>query len=157
MRIKIIVLIYILFSLSCTKKESEVPSLGTIKIDVQSNDISFDITRVGSYTDSIYINFYTKATYNCNLYRLNYAIEQNSNNSNYTLGNTYYEPGFCVYGNFPATAKHKRPDLKLGKYSLQIISNNTAYSGSLEVTATQYIFNWNHDNIVEIKNKTINK
>jgi hypothetical protein len=127
--------------LSCTKKEVKDDAvIGSINIDLKYDKLELAIERVGSYTDSIHIIFASKTLYNCNLYKINYAYTSNDNHNNsYTLGNTYYEAGFCQWGNFPAVAKHKRTDLKLGNYAIEVTYDNKLYSGSLTVTATQYV------------------
>ncbi len=142
---------------SCKKKESIVVDLNAIiEIDVQNSELSFTLQKL-SYTDSVKFVFGSLDQYNCNLYRINYALEQVGQSYKFVMGNVFYAPGMCVFGNFPATAIHQFSDLKNGTYQLKITKAGQLYSGSLVVTSNQYQFNWNYDNVLKINPKTINK
>jgi hypothetical protein len=143
--------------LSCTKKQETEIAIGTIKIDLKYDNLIFDIAKIGSYTDSLNLTFSSKTLYNCNLYKINYALQQNGNNYTFVMGNTFYDPGFCQFGNFPAMAKIKLSDFKIGIYNLQVIDDSKTYKGTFKVTATQYIFDWGFDDVLHIANKVVNK
>jgi hypothetical protein len=152
-----LVLFMVVFVFSCKKEEKMNNSnLGKININVKNNNIELELKKL-TYTDSVLIKFNNDIVYDCNLYKINYAFEQQEQQFNFVLGNIYYIPGYCILGNFPATAVHQIKDWQNGTYEFNVTKNNNLYTGKLNVSATTYSFDWQYDHILKIPNKLINK
>ncbi len=158
MRLVFITIIFFLLLHSCKKKETEISPISTITIDINNYNLSFGLEKLSYIQDSVYLNFGTIQTYDCDKYRLNIATQKNGNELTITIGNIYYIGGFCVYGLFPATAKYANQALAIGNYNLVVMKNNSQYKGTIQVTNTAYKIIWENDaTCMQIPIKTIAK
>ena len=150
-----IVFIFFLFS-SCKKQEDAPEYIKTFSFDIKNHDLIFGFKRVHFLTDSVYFQFATTASYNCDQYRINSGILNEGNMFTMLLGNIYLDGAQCVYGAFPAIATYKSPVLPEGLYKITVKKNGVSFDGELRVAENEYLFNWAHDeDCMKIEPKTL--
>lgn len=131
---------------SACKKGEEAPEFQkTFRFNIKNHEVVFGLKRVHFLTDSVFFHFKTIADYNCDKWRINSGVQDEGHTLNLVLGNIYYDGTQCVYGNFPATASYQLPKLAEGLYKIAVTKDNREYTGELQVSASEYRFNWAHD------------
>lgn len=111
--------------------------------------------------DTTYIYFTAKtANYYCSTNRLNYSkslvngtyslnFVNVTQYTNCTGGTSNLQTGIAF--------KQTAPALSNGTYPLNVVLNGTTYTGSIAVSATNVIFNWNYTTGVMITPKQVNR
>lgn len=137
----------------------------TITLSLAGDQITLKPAYYKSATaDSSYI-YFTATTTNsyCNVNRLNFTYGIDSlNQYNFNFKNVI-QNGTCTVSTAPLVSyaikliKSGSPVLADGTYPFNVILNGTTYTGTIAVSSTNIIFNWNYTSGVLVSPKQISR